>query len=319
MSKPESVHPAIPDRAAVTAADAVIRQHIRRTPVVETQAEDFGLAGAPLTFKLEFMQHSGTFKARGAFTNILMREGAENGVVAASGGNHGAAVAYAAMKLGHKARIYVPSISTPAKIARIKSYGAEVVVGGAAYADAYAASVEWAEAHGSLQIHAYDAFGTLAGQGTTALEWRKQSPELDTLLVAVGGGGLIGGIAAYCAGDVKVVGVEPEACPALNHALAAGEPVDSPVGGVAADSLGARRVGALMFPIAQKYVDRSVLVSDAAIVTAQKVLWDVLRVVTEPGGAAAFAALLSGRYVPAPGEKVGVLLCGANTGAVDFG
>ena len=310
---------AVPSRDAVLAAEAVIRPHVRRTPVVETEAADFGLAGAPLVFKLEFMQHSGTFKARGAFANILMREGVGHGVVAASGGNHGAAVAYAAMKLGHRARIYVPSISSPAKIERIKSYGAEIVVGGAAYADAYAASVEWAEAHGSLQIHAYDQPLTLAGQGTVALEWHRQSPRLDTVLVAVGGGGLIGGMAAYYAGDVKVVGVEPESCPALNHALKAGKPVDSPVGGVAADALGARKVGALMFPIAQQHVDRSVLVTDGAIVEAQKALWDTLRVVTEPGGAAAFAALLSGRYVPAPGERVGVLLCGANTSAVNFG
>jgi len=309
----------IPDRDAVQAAEAVIRPHIRRTPVIEANAADFGLDGAPLTFKLEFMQHSGSFKARGAFANMLMREGAGRGVVAASGGNHGAAVAYAARQLGHKAHIYVPSISSAAKIERIKSYGAEIVVGGAAYADAHAASVEWAEAHGSLQVHAYDAFHTLAGQGTVALEWREQSPGLDTVLVAVGGGGLIGGIAAFLAGEVKIVGVEPESCPALSHALAAGRPVDAPVGGVAADSLGARRVGALMFPLAERSVERCVLVADDAIVRAQQVLWDTLRVVTEPGGAAAFAALLAGSYVPAPGERVGVLLCGANSGAVDFG
>jgi len=317
MIEQESAH-ASPTRDSVRAAEAVIRPHVRRTPILSTSAEDFGLSGQPITFKLEFTQHSGTFKARGAFANMLMREGAERGVVAASGGNHGAAVAYAAKKLGYKARIYVPAISSPAKIARIKSYGAEIVVGGEHYSEALAASVEWADEHGSLQVHAYDQFETLAGQGTTALEWREQAPELDTVLVAVGGGGLIGGMAAYYAGDVRVVGVEPEACPALNHALAAGKPVDSPVGGVAADSLGGRRVGTLMFPIAQQYVDRSVLVGDEAIVDAQKALWDVLRVVTEPGGAAAFAALLSGRYVPAPGEKVGVLLCGANTGAVSF-
>jgi len=310
---------AIPDRDAVRAAEAVIRPYVRRTPVLEAKAEDFGLGGAPLSFKLEFMQHSGSFKARGAFANMLMRAAAERGVVAASGGNHGAAVAYAARQLGHTARIYVPSISSPAKIERIKSYGAEIVVGGAAYADAYAASVEWAEAHGSLQVHAYDSVHTLAGQGTVALEWREQSPGLDTILVAVGGGGLIGGIAAFLAGEVKIVGVEPERCPALSHALAAGSPVDAPVGGVAADSLGARRVGALMFLLAESYVERCVLVADDAIVDAQKMLWDRLRVVTEPGGAAAFAALLAGRYVPAPGERVGVLLCGANSGAVNFG
>ncbi|MHB1109142.1 MAG: threonine/serine dehydratase [Devosia sp.] len=310
---------ASPTRDSVVAAEAVIRPHIRRTPILRTPAEDFGLSGEPITFKLEFLQHSGTFKARGAFANMLMRAGTDRGVVAASGGNHGAAVAYAAMRLGHKARIYVPSISSPAKIARIKSYGAEIVIGGEHYAEALAASVQWAEAHGSLQIHAYDQFETLAGQGTTALEWRAQAPELDTVLVAVGGGGLIGGMAAFYAGDLRIVGVEPEAAPTLHHALVAGEPVDVPVGGVAVDSLGARRVGRLMFPLAKSYVERSVLVSDAAIVDAQKVLWDALRVVTEPGGAAAFAALLSGRYVPAPGEKVGVLLCGANTTAVEFG
>lgn len=319
MNELESAQTFSPDRDAVLAAEAVIRPHIRRTPILRTPAADFGFEGAPLTFKLEFLQHSGTFKARGAFANMLMREGAGRGVVAASGGNHGAAVAYAAMKLGHKARIYVPAISSPAKIARIKSYGAEIVVGGDHYADALAASTQWAEKEGSLQIHAYDQFETLAGQGTVALEWREQAPELDTILVAVGGGGLIGGMAAHIAGDLRIVGVEPEAAPTLNHALAAGEPVDVPVGGIAADSLGARRVGRLMFPLAKKYVDRSVLVSDEAILNAQKVLWEVLRVVAEPGGAAAFAALLSGVYVPAHDEKMGVLLCGANTGAVNFG
>lgn len=318
MIELESAHAASPTRDSVRAAEVVIRPHIRRTPILGTSAEDFGLSGEPIAFKLEFMQHSGTFKARGAFANMLMREGAERGVVAASGGNHGAAVAYAANELGYKARIYVPSISSPAKIARIKSYGAEIVVGGEHYSEALAASIQWAEEHGSLQIHAYDQFETLAGQGTVALEWHEQAPELDTVLVAVGGGGLIGGMAAYYAGDLRIVGVEPEAAPTLHHALAVGEPVDVPVGGVAADSLGARRVGKLMFPLARKYVERSVLVSDEAIVNAQKVLWETLRVVAEPGGAAAFAALLSGRYVPAPGERVGVLLCGANTGAVNF-
>ena len=303
---------------SVLAAEAVIRPHIRRTPVLRTPAVDFGLPGEPITFKLEFLQHSGTFKARGAFANMLMREGAARGVVAASGGNHGAAVAYAAMQLGHRARIYVPATSSPAKIARISNYGAEIVVGGDHYADALAASVQWAEARGALQIHAYDQFETLAGQGTVALEWQDQAPELDTLLVAVGGGGLIGGMAAFYAGDVRIVGVEPEAAPTLNHALAAGQPVDVPVSGIAADSLGARRVGGLMFPLAQQYVDRSVLVSDEAILHAQRVLWETLRIVAEPGGAAALAALLSGAYAPSPGEKVGVLLCGANTGAVKF-
>lgn len=302
----------IPTRSDIVAAEALIRSHVRRTPVIEVDTADFDLVGEPLTFKLEFLQHSGTFKARGAFNNILSRRGAEQGVVAASGGNHGAAVAYAAQKLGYPARIYVPSISSPAKIARIKSYGAEVIVVGDSYVEAYAASRDWAEANGSLQLHAYDAFETVAGQGTMALEIAEQAPDLDTLLIAVGGGGLIGGAAAWYGGDVHLVGVEPETAPTLERALADGAPVDVAVSGVAADSLGARRIGDTTFALAG-HIDRAVLVSDAAITAAQHALWDVLRVIAEPGGAAALAALLSGRYVPSPGERVGVVLCGANT------
>lgn len=300
-------------RDDVLAAEALIRPHVRRTPVIEVAAEDFGLAGAPLTFKLEFLQHSGSFKARGAFANMLMRQGAEAGVVAASGGNHGAAVAWAARRLGHRAHIFVPSIASPAKIERIRAYGAEVVVGGERYADALAASEVWLQARGGMPIHAYDSPETLIGQGTVALELREQAPDVDTVLVAVGGGGLIGGMAAYFAGDVRLVGVEPESCPGLNHALAAGHPVDSPVGGIAADSLGARRVGETMFPLARDYVERSVLVTDDAILAARRLLWEKLRVVVEPGGAAALAAVVSGRYAPAPGERLAILLCGANT------
>lgn len=309
--------PRLPAPADIASAASLIAPHIRRTPVMTIAAGDFGLTGAPLTLKLEFLQHSGTFKARGAFTNILSREGAEHGVVAASGGNHGAAAAYAAQQLGHKARIYVPSISSPAKIARIKSYGAEIVVGGDSYVDALKASRDWAEANGGLQLHAYDAFETVMGQGSMALEFSEQAPDLDTVLIAVGGGGLIAGAAAHYAGKVKLIGVEPANAPTLYNALAAGEPVDVPVSGVAADSLGARRIGELCFALRQ-HIDRSVLVSDEAIVEAQKRIWDVLHVVAEPGGAAALAALLSGAYVPAPGEKVGVVLCGANTTAVKF-
>lgn len=317
MDRAEPLPSGPPNRSAVLAAEAIIRPHIRRTPVIEAAAEDFGLAGAPLTFKLEFLQHSGTFKARGAFANMLMREGAAAGVVAASGGNHGAAVAYAAHKLGYPARIFVPSISSPAKVERIQSYGADVVVGGDTYVDALAASEAWAAAQGGLMIHAYDQAETLAGQGTVALEFREQAPQVDTLLVAVGGGGLIGGMAAFLESDVRLVAVEPEACPALHDALAAGQPVDAPVGGIAADALGARRVGRLMFPLARRHVARSVLVTDEAILEAKSRLWETLRIVAEPGGAAALAALTSGRYVPERGERVGVLLCGANT-AVRF-
>lgn len=308
----------IPDRNAVIAAEPVIRPYIRTTPVFSTGAADFGLAGAPVSFKLEFMQHSGTFKARGAFVNLLMRDGAERGVVAASGGNHGAAVAYAAMVLGIKAHIYVPSISSPAKVARIRQYGAQIVVGGDTYADAYAASHAFATERGLPEVHAYDGFHTLAGQGTVGLEWLEQTPELDTLLVAVGGGGLIGGIAAALAGKVKIVGVEPENAATLTRAMEAGAPVDVPVSGVAADSLGARRIGAACFALSG-FMEKPVLLSDEEIVAAQKTIWDVLRLVAEPGGAAAMGALLSGKYRAAKDERVGVLLCGANTVAVDFG
>ena len=307
----------IPDRTSILAAEPIIRPYIRTTPVFSTGAADFGLAGAPVSFKLEFMQHSGTFKARGAFANLLMREGADKGIVAASGGNHGAAVAYAAMVLGIKAHVYVPSISSPAKIARIRQYGAEIVVGGDTYADAYAASHAFATQRGLAEVHAYDGFHTLSGQGTVGLEWLAQTPDLDTLLVAVGGGGLIGGIAAALGGKVKIVGVEPENAATLARAIEAGAPVDVPVSGVAADSLGARRIGAACFALSG-FMEKPVLLTDDEIVSAQRTIWDVLRLVAEPGGAAALGALLSGKYVPARDERVGVLLCGANTTAVRF-
>jgi threonine dehydratase len=222
------------------------------------------------------------------------------------------------MRLGHKATIFVPSISTSAKIDRIRSLGADLVVGGDRYADALAASQEFAAGSGALQVHAYDQPETLLGQGTLGKEIEQDLPQIDTLLVAVGGGGLIGGVAAWYEGRIKVIAVEPQQAPTLNHALAAGHPVDAPAGGIAADSLAPRQVGQLMFPIARDYVAQSVLVSDDDIRAAQKALWDRVRIVTEPGGAAAFAAILSGRYVPAPDERVAVLVCGANTTAVNF-
>lgn len=305
------------DRASIAAVEPVIRPYVRRTPVVETRGADFGLA-CELTFKLELLQHSGSFKARGAFANLLTREVPAAGVVAASGGNHGAAVAYATQKLGRPARIYVPTVSSPAKIERIRSYGADLVVIGERYADALAASEKWAAETGALQIHAFDQPGALLGQGTVGLELSEQAPRLDTLLVAVGGGGLIGGIAAWYEGKVKLIGVEPSAAPTLTRALQAGRPVDAEAGGIAADSLAPKRVGTLMFPLAQRYVASVVLVEDDAIRAAQRALWESLRVVTEPGGAAAFAALLSGAYRAETSERVGVLLCGGNTPAVDF-
>jgi threonine dehydratase len=298
------------ERIAETAQ--LIARYVRRTPVIDPDGD------GRRVFKLELLQHSGSFKARGAFANLLTREVPAAGVVAASGGNHGAAVAYAAHKLGKPARIYVPTVASPAKIERIRSYGAELVVTGERYADALAASEKWAADSGAMQIHAYDQEGALLGQGTVGMEFEEQE-SLDTLLVAVGGGGLIGGIAAWYAGKVRIIGVEPVLAPTLSRALEAGKPVDAPAGGIAADSLAPKRVGELMFPLAQKYVEKVVLVEDDAIIASQKALWDQLRIAAEAGGAAAYAAMLSKAYRPGKDERVGVLVCGGNTTAVDFG
>lgn len=307
------------DREQITSVYDTIRPYVRRTPVIEVDAAEFGReARGTLQLKLELMQHAGSFKTRGAFANLLTRELPAAGVVAASGGNHGAAVAYAAMKLGVRATIFVPTIASPTKIARIREYGAQLVIGGDRYADALAASEQWRAGSGALPIHAFDQIETLLGQGTVGLEFESQVADLDTLLVAVGGGGLIGGIAGWYSGRVRLIGVEPQGAPTLFRALEAGHPVDAEAGGVAADSLAPRRVGELMFPLAKAYIERVVLVHDDAIVDAQRSLWNALRVVSEPGGAAALAAVLSGAYRPAAGERVGVLVCGANPATLDF-
>ena len=297
----------------------LIRPHIRRTPVVEVDGADLGLPGVPLTLKLELLQHTGSFKTRGAFANLLMRQAPPVGVVAASGGNHGVAVAYAARQLARPATVFVPSVSSEAKRQLIRGYGARLEIAGDRYADSLAASQEFAARTGALAIHAYDQPETMLGQGTTALEFEEQAPGLDTVLIACGGGGLIGGMAAWFAGRIRIVGVEPEEAPTLARALDAGHPVDAPAGGIAADSLAPRRVGELMFPLAQQFVERVALVPDDAIRQAQQALWDTLRIAAEPGGAAALAALLSRRYQPRAGERVGVLVCGGNTTAVNFG
>ncbi|HVI71174.1 MAG TPA: threonine/serine dehydratase, partial [Pyrinomonadaceae bacterium] len=307
--------PAI-SRERIQATERVIRPHIRRTPILEVDGTEFGLDSIKIVFKLELFQHSGSFKARGAFTNILTRDVPAAGVVAASGGNHGAAVAYAAMKLHKPATIFVPSVASPAKLDRIRRYGAELVITGDRYAESLEASEEWTAKSGALPIHAYEAIETLLGQGTLGMELEEQAPKLDSLLVAVGGGGLIGGVTAWYQDRLKMVAVEPSAAPTLDYALRAGQPVDAPAGGIAADSLAPRQVGQLMFPIAQKYVREVVLVSDEEIVEAQKSLWETVRVAAEPGGAAAFAALLSGRYKTEAGERVGVIVCGGNTDKV---
>jgi threonine dehydratase len=307
------------DRLSIGSTYSLIKPHIRLTPVADVDGTDFGLANISLVFKLELLQYAGSFKTRGAFANLLTRRIPEAGVVAASGGNHGAAVAYAAMRLGAPARIFVPAVSSQAKVQRIRDCGADLVVTGERYADALAASEAWTAESGALPIHAFDQVETLLGQGTVGLEWEAESPDLDAVLVPVGGGGLIGGIAAWYRGNTRVIGVEPEGAPTLTRALEAGRPVDAEAGSIAADSLAPRRVGNLMFPIAQAYVDQVVLVTDAAITEAQRTLWNALRIVAEPGGAAAFAALLSRAYIPAPGERVGLLISGGNTTAVDFG
>ncbi|PYM92145.1 MAG: threonine dehydratase [Candidatus Rokuibacteriota bacterium] len=307
------------DPKSIEAVAAVLAPYLRVTPVVELDGADFGLAAFPLALKLELLQHSGSFKARGAFANLLTRRVPPAGVVAASGGNHGAAVAYAAMRRGVHAKIFVPTVSSPAKIQRIRSYGADLVVTGDRYADALAASQAWVAQSSALVVHAYDQLETLLGQGTLGRELAAQAPALDTLLVPVGGGGLIGGIAGWYGGALKIVGVEPESAPTLTHALRAGRPVDAPAGGIAADSLAPLHVGELMFPIAQAHVAQVALVSDDAIRLAQEALWSSVRIVAEPGGAAAFAALLGGAYVPRSGERVGVIVSGGNSTAVDFG
>jgi threonine dehydratase len=313
MQVPHSI-----DRDKIRHAEELIRPHIRLTPLITIDGTDIGLPSNQIVLKLELFQHSGSFKARGAFTNMLMRDVPEAGVVAASGGNHGAAVAFAAMKLRKRAKIFVPSVASPAKMDRIRGYGAELVISGDRYINALETSTRWAAESGALEIHAYDQMETLLGQGTTGFELQQQDPNLNSLLVAVGGGGLIGGISSWYRKDIKVIGVEPEEAPTLKYALDAGKPVDAPAGGIAADSLAPRQVGQLMFPIAKEFVRKVILVTDDEIIQAQQLLWEKIRILAEPGGAAAFAALLSGRYVPEKGERVGVIICGGNTDAVDF-
>ena len=307
-------------RDDIRATYETIRPYIRHTPVVQLDLGDLDPAASELsaiTLKLEQLQCSGSFKARGAFANLLLRDVPPTGVVAASGGNNGVAVAYAAHRLGLPARIFVPTVSAPAKIERIRQLGAELVVTGDRYADALAAAQAWVETSGAMSVHAFDQRETLLGQGTVALELTAQAggPDdggLDTVLVPVGGGGLIGGIAAWFAGSTRVIGVEPDGAPTLTRARAEGGPADAPAEGVAADALAPRRVGELVFPITQAYVEDVVLVGDAAILAAQRALWQAARIAAEPAASVGIAALLTGAYKPAPGERVAVVISGAN-------
>jgi threonine dehydratase len=291
----------------ISEAGARIAAHVRRTPVMQVE-----LGGVPIALKLEQMQHTGSFKARGAFNTLLQAAVPEAGIVAASGGNHGAAVAYAAARLGHRARIYVPEIAGPSKIALIRAQGADLQVVPGAYAEAAARAAEWRVATGAMEVHPYDAEATVAGQGTVMAEWEDQGLDADTVLIAVGGGGLIAGALGWLGARRRVVAVEPETSCALHAALAAGAPVDVEVSGVAANALGARRIGEICLGLAQAQGVQSVLVRDAAILEAQAILWREVRQLVEPAGATALAALLSGAYRPAPGERVAVLICGGN-------
>jgi len=296
-------------RSDIDAAAARIAPHVVRTPVMEVLG--FGLPHA-IEMKLEQVQHTGSFKARGAFNTLLSCEVPEAGLVAASGGNHGAAVAYAARALGHPAAIFVPEMAGPSKIGLIERIGADLTVVPGEYANAMQRAQAHEAATGAMQIHAYDAPATVAGQGTCLREWEDQGLRADTVLIAVGGGGLIAGALAWLSGARKVVAVEPETSCALHAALEAGEPVDVEVSGIAANALGARRIGRICFDLALRYGAHSVLVSDDAIAQAQRALWQERRQLVEPAGATALAALMSGAYTPAPGERVAVLVCGGN-------
>ena len=320
--RPDPALGAVPDdeigRGAVRTLLATLRPWVRTTPVVRIDRSELGLEPGPLVLKLEHLQHAGSFKTRGAFANLLLHAAPEAGVVAASGGNHGAAVAYAASRLGIPATIFVPDVSSPAKLSRIESYGARLVVGGASYDDARTAADELRARSGALDVPAFDAVPTILGAGSIALELLDQAPDVDTVLGSVGGGGLVAGLCAGYDGAATVVGVEPEGAPTLTDALAEGKPVDAPVGSLAIDSLAPRRIGEHTFSVISRLGSGAVLVDDDAIRAAQLLLWDRLRLVVEPGGVAAFAALVDGRYEPSRTETVAVVLSGANTTAVDF-
>ncbi|QNE17296.1 threonine/serine dehydratase [Kribbella qitaiheensis] len=296
-------------RVDVVAAARRIDGRIRRTPVLRVTPT--------LTFKLELLQHVGSFKPRGAFNRLLSakEQGAltGQGIVAASGGNAGLAAAYAARELGVPARIFVPETAPAPKVARLRTLDADVVQVGSEYAEAYEAAMSACEESGALLVHAFDQPEVVAGQGTLGLELLDQVDGFDTVLVAVGGGGLIAGIATALEDRARVIGVEPELAPTLHRALEAGEPVDVRVGGLAADSHGARRLGSLAFEAARRYDFGSVLVAEEMIVAARNELWHEYHLAVEHGAAVAYAALSTGAYQPVPGERVIVIICGANT------
>jgi threonine dehydratase len=299
-------------REEVEAAAGRIASYVRKTPIMDLEADALGL-GADLTLKLELFQHTGSFKPRGTFNRLLLAEIPDAGVITASGGNHGQALAYAARMLGIRAEIFVPAGSPRVKAERVRAQGAEVVVTGEFYDDAMEACLQRSAETGALLIHPYDHPHTVAGAATLGRELMNQASHLDTILVAAGGGGLSAGVAVWYQGERRVVIVEPENCPSWASARAAGSPVHVEVGGIAADSLGARRIGDVPFEAGNQFVDDCMLVPDEAILEAQWLLWDGLRILAEPGGAASLAALVARAYVPEDGERIGVIVCGGNT------
>lgn len=310
------------ERSHIGAAAARLAGRVRRTPVLTVDGTDLDCEGT-ISLKLEYLQNSGTFKARGAMNFMLCNEISDAGVTAASGGNHGAAVAWAAQQLGHKASIFVPTISAPAKVDRLRGYGAEVSQVGAVYAESLAACDEHQARTGATAIHAYEAPDVFAGAGTTGREFAEQlavsgAPELDTVLVACGGGGLVGGIATWFGGKPTVVACETVTTAAFSEALTAGEPVNVEVSGVAADALGASRIGTLAFSALTATGAKSVLVEDHWVITAQQLLWDRFRIVVEPSAAVPVAVVLSGAWTPNAGSHTGIVVCGANTSLSDI-
>lgn len=301
----------VPTHDDVLAAGARLEDLVRRTPVLELAGTEAGVHGR-VVLKLELLQHVGVFKARGALNTLLSADVPPDGVAAASGGNHGAAVAWAAARAQVAATIFIPATSPQSKVDRIASYGADVVVVDGYYPDALAESQKWAADRDVLQIHAYDMPSVVAGQGTVGVEIAEQVPEATTVLVSCGGGGLYAGVATGIADRARVVPVEPERCPTLHTAIEAGRPVEVDVSGVAADSMGAAVVGDIAYRVATQRGESSVLVPDDAIVAARRFLWEKCRVLAEPGGATALAALLSSAFQPAPGDTTVVIVSGGN-------
>lgn len=304
--------PQVVDPDQIVEAGARIARYARVTPTLVLEDGIWGASGR-LALKLELLQQTGSFKLRGAFNRMLSQQIPESGVIAASGGNHGLAVAHAARVLGHHAEIFVPEVVSAAKLELLRGLGAEVRVVGGVYSDALAAAERRASETGGISVHAYDQPEVVAGQGTVAMELVRQLPEVDTCLVAVGGGGLLAGVTGWFKKTVRVVAVEAEGCATLAAALTAGEPVDIEVGGLAADSLGATRIGEIAFRTATEFAVESVVVPEDQIVRAQRALWDHARVLAELGGAAALAAVISGAYKPERGEVVAAIVCGGNT------